>query len=84
MGGETTFVGEDEMSNPTDYIPHVMASSQTNFSRTIVEQVTLRDQFAMAALTGIARWPVKNGCDEVAKLAYLLADNMLAAREEKK
>jgi hypothetical protein len=46
------------------------------------EQITLRDQFAMAALTGLlaANWAP----DRAATNAYRTADYMLAARKEKK
>ena len=58
---------------------------QTSFSRTIVEQATLRDQFAMAALTGLLSDPERDAePSEYGEWAYLYADVMLAAREEKK
>ena len=68
----------------TDYNPHVMASSQTNWGKTIVEQPTLRDQFAMAALTGMMATNSTNDVMAYVRDAYKMADAMLAAREEKK
>lgn len=56
---------------------------QTSYStRVVVEQVTLRDQFAMAALTGM----LAANCDKyIAPIwAYEVADYMLGARKEKK
>lgn len=52
--------------------------------KTIVEVVSMRDQFAMAALTGMIADP--NGPDyrSVPKKAYEVADAMLEARKEKK
>lgn len=48
------------------------------------ETLTLRDQFAMAALTGMIADP--NGPDyrSVSKKSYEMADAMLEARKEKK
>ena len=53
---------------------------------TVVEVVTMRDQFAMAALTGFMG---SGDCatgnhDAAARLAYRFADAMLEARKEKK
>jgi hypothetical protein len=50
---------------------------------TVVEIVTMRDQFAMAALTGLiadSAW----GFHDLAQKAYGFADAMLEARKEKK
>jgi hypothetical protein len=51
----------------------------------ITSTATLRDQFAMAALTGdVANEGIAQstpGCAIVAKCAYAMADAMLAARE---
>lgn len=44
------------------------------------EQPTLRDRFAMAALTGLLADPNEDGKD-VAKRAYGFADAMLEARK---
>lgn len=41
---------------------------------------TLRDEFAMAALTGIDEWVL--GVSEVAELAYRVADAMMAERKK--
>lgn len=54
----------------------------------VVEQPTLRDQFAVAALTGIVSTLALNDTStgevkDSAQLAYEFADAMLAAREEK-
>lgn len=57
---------------------------QTHFSRTIVEQVTLRDQFAMAALTAVISLASVGNATEAAAIAYDVADRMLEARKEKK
>jgi hypothetical protein len=50
------------------------------------ENPTLRDQFAMAALTGLlaAELEYDNPADHMAKQAYIAADAMLKAREENK
>jgi hypothetical protein len=49
------------------------------------ETLTLRDQFAMHALNGLlAALEYKTGCDKLAREAYIAADAMLKAREEKK
>lgn len=54
----------------------------------IVERMpTLRDQFAMAALSAIMGLPVLGHADEVGadarcEMAYVYADAMLAAREK--
>ena len=49
------------------------------------ERPTLRDQFAMAALTGIMHRPSNNepcGNDLLAKSCYSMADAMLKARRQ--
>jgi len=51
--------------------------------RVIIEQVTLRDQFAMAALTGLLANPVGIGWSQCAEDCYQMADKMLKAREAK-
>ena len=48
----------------------------------ILLTLTLRDQFAMAALTGMLA--ANYSGDRVAKSAYQIADYMLEARKEKK
>lgn len=45
------------------------------------EIATLRDQFAMAALTGIASRDGMSSADYMSRLAYELADAMLEARK---
>ena len=70
-----------------------LAVRLTEINRRLEDQPTLRDRFAMAALTGIcAAMPrqeaidiwggIKGGAIE-AKAAYTLADQMLEARKEK-
>lgn len=46
---------------------------------------TLRDQFAMAALSGLGADPntADMECETVARCCYKMADAMLAAREDK-
>jgi len=50
------------------------------------ENISLRDQFAMAALTGILTRSAtcfdKNGFQSLADYAYQIADAMLAARDD--
>jgi hypothetical protein len=53
-------------------------------SKVIVEQVTLRDQFAMAALTGLLNRDNIDNATLAAQVAYRTADAMLEARKEKK
>jgi len=51
----------------------------------MTETLTLRDQFAMAALPAlISRHRADVGWNEVAPLSYRVADAMLEARKEKK
>jgi hypothetical protein len=53
-----------------------------DLSLRVVEKASVRDQFAMAALTGMCADPeLTSLCDRVAKHAYLLADAMLEARK---
>lgn len=62
----------------------VTVESVGYIQKTIVEVVSMRDQFAMAALTGMIADP--NGPDyrSVPKKAYEMADAMLETRKEKK
>lgn len=46
-------------------------------------QTTLRDQFAMAALTGLLSDPECGAWGKIAEYAYTMADLMLEARKEK-
>jgi len=57
-------------------------SSEMAQAKHMIEMATLRDQFAMAALTGIMAdgWVDSRAC----KRAYEIADAMLEARKEKK
>jgi hypothetical protein len=48
------------------------------------ETPTLRDQFAMAALTGLLAAPNVELWIDVSKQAYAIADHMLEARKTKK
>jgi hypothetical protein len=48
------------------------------------ETPTLRDQFAMAALTGLLAAPNVELWIDVSKQAYAIADDMLAARKGKR
>jgi hypothetical protein len=50
----------------------------------MVVNPSLRDQFAMAALTGVIRTFGGFNPDAFAKSCYKMADAMLAAREENK
>jgi hypothetical protein len=66
----------------TDYVTAI--PSQTHFIHTVVEQVTLRDQFAMAALTGLISRAPDFMFPDLSQKAYRFADSMLEARKEKK
>jgi len=50
----------------------------------MTETLTLRDQFAMAALTGMLSDPHGDSYQKLPTKAYVLADAMLEARKEKK
>lgn len=66
-------------SDKTPYHVRAEQSSETQFGQT----PTLRDQFAMAALTGlVARHSNDIYCDVMAEWAYDFADAMLAEREQ--
>ena len=73
-------------ANDTSYYRHNIAT-EDGYHRPIStpismsETLTLRDQFAMAALTGMLA--ANYSGDRVAKAAYQVADYMIAAREEK-
>jgi hypothetical protein len=45
-------------------------------------EATLRDEFAMAALTGMLARDLGMSCDEEAVVAYRYADAALAARDK--
>ena len=78
-------------ANDTSYYRHNIAT-EDGYHRPIStpismsETLTLRDQFAMAALTGYCAYSGYVGQDPAfrAHYAYKMADAMLAAREEKK
>jgi hypothetical protein len=62
------------------------AVNQAYMEKVIVETVSVRDQFAMAALPGLIGRvgrpnTVMKSMTDVAKVAYELADAMLAARK---
>ena len=50
----------------------------------IKDEMTLRDQFAMAAITGLTGGPMAtdNSARVLAELAYLIAGQMMEAREK--
>lgn len=49
---------------------------------TAPERPTLRDQFAMAALTGFAAMVIDTSDDRIAAMAYTLADAMMKERSK--
>jgi hypothetical protein len=57
------------------------AVNQAYMEKVIVETVSVRDQFAMAALTGLLSYEYQSSADQIAKEAYAVADAMLAARK---
>jgi hypothetical protein len=61
----------------------VRIPTESIITRTIVEQVTLRDQFAMAALTGLISRASDFMFPDLSQKAYRFADAMLEARKEK-
>lgn len=66
----------------TDYTTSIPTSN--GFTKTYVEQVTMRDQFAMAALTGLISRAPDFSFPDLSQKAYRFADAMLEARKEKK
>jgi len=60
----------------------IRTPTESIITRIIVEQVTLRDQFAMAALS--ATKAEDDYPKRIAEWAYKMADAMLEARKEKK
>ena len=65
---------------------HTATDRNANIEQVVAEKPTLRDQFAMAALTGYCAYNGYVGQEPEfrARYAYAMADAMLAAREEKK
>ena len=66
-----------------------IVSGSRNYEReypiTMKQVLTLRDQFAMAALTGLLSNPeYSHTTSSLSKQAYYVADEMLAEREPKK
>jgi hypothetical protein len=53
-------------------------------TKTVIEWVTMRDQFAMAALTGLISRAHDFMFPDLSQKAYRFADAMLEARKEKK
>jgi hypothetical protein len=53
-------------------------------TKTVIEWVTMRDQFAMAALTALISETEYHAWDKIPSTAYAFADLMLEARKEKK
>lgn len=58
--------------------------SQPFIMQPVVEQVTMRDQFAMAALTGLISRAPDFMFPDLSQKAYRFADAMVEARKEKK
>ena len=70
----------DEMYEQRTYV-WKMPESKTLTGTALLEMPTLRDQFAMAALTGMLMRSV--GYEETAEKAYKFADAMMKERGEK-
>jgi hypothetical protein len=66
----------------TDYTIAIPTSA--GFIKTYIEQVTMRDQFAMAALTGLISRAPDFMFPDLSQKAYRFADAMVEARKEKK
>ena len=63
---------------------HTVTLTAEEYARFLM-QTTLRDQFAMAALTGLLANERNDGTAEaIANVCYKAADAMLEARKEKK
>ena len=64
-------------------MPKVMSSEMVQ-TKYMIEMTTLRDQFAMAALTGLISRAPDFMFSDLSQKAYRFADDMLEARKEKK
>ena len=67
----------------TQYSPSIPATGGVRIKH-YTQELTLRDQFAMAALTGLLASCKTDCVDVYVKDAYQMADAMLEARKEKK
>ena len=65
----------------TDYTTSIPTAN--GFTQTLIQQVTLRDQFAMAALTGLISRAPDFMFPDLSQKAYRFADAMVEARKEK-
>lgn len=76
--------GQNQTDGPwhnvgSDFLPQLRNVETT--TPTDTETPTLRDQFAMAALTGFARGKTVKLPDQMAELCYMYADAMMQARK---
>ena len=71
----------DEMYEQRTYV-WKMPESKTLTGTALLQYASLRDQFAMAALPLVVQGMVISRPEDVAKMAYEVADAMLAARKE--
>jgi hypothetical protein len=73
---------EINMCCPHSDLGECMQCTQARIITSPVEQPTLRDQFAMAALTGlISRWSDSYSPTAMSEFAYQIADAMTKVRE---
>jgi hypothetical protein len=72
------------MSGETKHRISCLEIENAELHRQLADRPTLRDQFAMAALTGlIAISPAPKSLDAIAEFSYLAADSMMEARDAK-
>lgn len=77
-------MNDDAQSSPLFSVKTTSGSlAQFTERRIVIEQVTLRDQFAMAALPAVVHWKAITTVTKAADAAYQVADAMLKAREAK-